>query len=207
MTETFGIDLARMMENEGRNLADLAQRLYPAGSVVVLAGPGGDGGLAAARHLHNRGVTVSVVLAGGSLAPVTAQQASIVTRIGIPARGDPARADVVIDALIGYGLHGDPRGKAADLIAWASAGQAPVLAPDGPSGLDMDTGHEGTPCVHADATMTLALPKPGLASSQAAGRLYLADISAPLLYAQMGVIPPGPFRDAPVVELRSAAAR
>src|SRR5258706_382683 len=57
-------------------------------------GPGGTGGggLAGARHLHNRGITVSVVLAGGPLAPVTAQQASILTRMGILIREDPAPA-------------------------------------------------------------------------------------------------------------------
>jgi NAD(P)H-hydrate epimerase len=209
MTETFGIDLPRMMENAGRNLADLAQSIYAPGGVTVLSGPGGNGGggLAAARHLHNRGVKVSVVLSGGPLTPVTAQQADIVTRIGIPAIDNPAAADLVIDALIGYGLHGDPRGRTADLIAWARAGPAPVLALDGPSGLDMDTGSQGAPCVHADATMTLALPKPGLVASEAVGRLYLADISVPpLLYARIGVTPRSLFSEERVVELHVATA-
>jgi NAD(P)H-hydrate repair Nnr-like enzyme with NAD(P)H-hydrate epimerase domain len=58
-----------MTENEGSNLADLGQALVAPRTVIVLAGPGGNGGgLAAARHLHNRGVTVSVVLAGGAAA-------------------------------------------------------------------------------------------------------------------------------------------
>jgi NAD(P)H-hydrate epimerase len=209
MTETFGIDLPRMMENAGRNLADLAQRLYAPGSVAVLAGRGGNGGggLVAARHLHNRGVSVSVVLAGGSLAPVTAEQASIASRIGIPVGADSSAADLVIDALLGYSLHGDPRGTAADLIKWANASPAPVLALDGPSGLDMDTGREGAPCVQADATMTLALPKSGLAASEAVGRLYLADISVPpQLYAHLGVKSPGLFLAGPVVELCVSAA-
>ena len=130
MTEAFGIDLPRMMENAGRNLADLAQRLYAPGIVTVLAGQGGNGGggLVAARHLHNRGVSVSVLLVGGSLAPVTAQQASIASRIGIPVGAESSAAALVIDALLGYSLHGDPRGKAADLIKWANASPAPVLA-------------------------------------------------------------------------------
>ncbi len=210
MAGYFGIDLARMMENAGRNLADLAQRLFAPRTVIVLAGPGGNGGggLAGARHLHNRGITVSVVLAGGPLAPVTAQQASILTRMGIPIREDPAPADLVIDALLGYGLHGDPRGRAAELIGWADAQPGPVLSLDGPSGLDLDTGQQAKPCVRADATMTLALPKPGLAGSQVTGRLYLADISVPpLLYERMGLAVPALFRDGPVVELHGAAGR
>jgi len=210
MPEDFGIDLARMMENAGRNLADLAQRLFAPQTVIVLAGPGGNGGggLVAARHLHNRGITVSAVLAGGPLAPVTAQQASIVTRMGVLIREDAAPADLVIDALLGYGLHGDPRGRFAQLIGWADAQPGPVLSLDGPSGLDLDSGRQGTPCVHADATMTLALPKPGLAGSDATGRLYLADISVPsLLYERMGLVVPVLFRDGPVVELHGAAGR
>ena len=62
---------------------------------------------------------VSVVLAGGPLAPVTAQQASIATRMGILVREGPAPADLVFDALIGYGVRGDPRGRTAELIGWA----------------------------------------------------------------------------------------
>ena len=210
MPEDFGIDLARMMENAGRNLADLGQALVTPRTAIVLAGPGGNGGggLAAARHLHNRGVTVSVMLAGGPLAPVTAQQASIVTRMGILIRQDPAPADLVIDALIGYGLHGNPQQRIAELIGWAGTGQGPVLALDGPSGLDLDTGRQGTPCVHADATMTLALPKTGLAGSPATGRLYLADISVPpLLYQRMGLEVPALFRGGPVVELKTGQTR
>jgi NAD(P)H-hydrate epimerase len=62
--------------------------------------------------------------------------------------------------------------------------------------------------VHADATMTLALPKAGLAGSAATGRLFLADISVPpLLYQRMGLQVPALFRDGPVVELHAAAAR
>jgi NAD(P)H-hydrate repair Nnr-like enzyme with NAD(P)H-hydrate epimerase domain len=49
-----------------------------------------------------------VLLAGGPLAPVTAEQASIVTRMGVPIREDPAPADLILDALLGYGLRGDP---------------------------------------------------------------------------------------------------
>ncbi len=83
-----------------------------------------------------------------------------------------------------------------------------MLSLDGPSGLDLDTGRQATPCVHADATMTLALPKTGLAGSQVTGRLYLADISVPrLLYQRMGLAVPALFRDGPVVELHAAAAR
>lgn len=94
MTEDFGIELVQMMENAGRNLADLAWTRYRPGTVVVLAGPGGNGGggLAAARHLLNRGADVTVVLSKGELAPVPAHQLAIARRMGIPVPPEPPAA-------------------------------------------------------------------------------------------------------------------
>lgn len=72
MIAEYGITLIQMMENAGRNLAELAFRLLDhrlAGRlVVVLAGGGnnGDGGMAAARHLCNRGVRVHLNLSSTS---------------------------------------------------------------------------------------------------------------------------------------------
>ena len=64
MVEDLHIELIQMMENAGRSLAQLAIARFAPARVTVLAGPGGNGGggLVAARHLLNRGRTVSVVL-------------------------------------------------------------------------------------------------------------------------------------------------
>ena len=64
MVEDLHIELVQMMENAGRSLAHLAIARFAPSRVTVLAGPGGNGGggLVAARHLINRGRTVSVVL-------------------------------------------------------------------------------------------------------------------------------------------------
>ncbi len=207
MVEDLHIDLLQMMENAGRNLADLALRVFGPSSVTVLAGGGGNGGggLVAARHLHNRGVRVTATLArdGTGPAPVALHQLDILRRMGVPTSHDPVDADLVVDALIGYSLHGDPAGRAAELIEWADRQRAPVLSLDAPSGLDVTTGRPGVPCVRATATMTLALPKTGLlAAPEIVGRLYLADISVPrLVYERMGIRVRGPFAGAAVVEL------
>ena len=108
---------------------------------------------------------------------------------------DLNRVDLVLDALIGYGLTGDPRGRIADWIMQVNTAACPVLALDTPSGLNTTTGVPGHPCMRATATMTLALPKTGLIAPQAAasvGDLYLADISVPpRLYARLGFeLPP-----------------
>lgn len=210
MTEDFGIELPQMMENAGRNLADLALSRYGPGTAVVLAGPGGNGGggLVAARHLANRGVTVTVVLGADRLAAVTARQLDIVRRMAIPVLDDPPAADLVIDALLGYSLRGDPAGRFASLITWANDSRSPVLALDTPSGLDVTSGRQAVPCVRAEATMTLALPKTGLAGQDVTGALYLADISVPrLLLERMGIAAPVMFRSAPVARLLEAADR
>jgi NAD(P)H-hydrate epimerase len=73
MVEDLHIELVQMMENAGRTLADLAITRFSPASVTVLAGPGGDGGggLAAARHLANRGCQVRAWRSGPPQRPPT----------------------------------------------------------------------------------------------------------------------------------------
>ncbi len=207
MVDELHIELPQMMENAGRNLADLAIQLFAPSRVTVLAGPGGNGGggLVAARHLQNRGARVEVVLSHPEpeLAPVTAHQLDILRRMQLGIQDAPAPASLVIDALIGYGLAGDPRGRAAKLIEWANLQGGPVLALDTPSGLDVTTGQVGSPCIQASATMTLALPKVGLLEAhRQVGRLYLADVSVPaLVYERLGLTVPSLFQDGPIVDV------
>jgi NAD(P)H-hydrate epimerase len=209
MVEDLHIELVQMMENAGRSLADLAQQLFGPASVTVLAGGGGNGGggLVAARHLANRGVAVTVTLARAEheLAPVTLQQWDILRRIRVPTTSDPAEADLLIDALIGYSLRGNPAGRAAELIEGTNRQPAPVLSLDTPSGLEVTTGLAGSPCVKATATLTLALPKAGLlVAPELVGRLYLADISVPrLVYERMGLRVGNLFAGGAVVEIET----
>jgi len=207
--EELGIDLARMMENAGRGLSDLVLRLFGPSTVTVLAGAGGNGGggLVAARHLTNRGAAVSVTLSAprDELAPVTGHQLDILERMGVAIVAEPPAADVVVDALIGYGLRGDPTGPAAALIEWANEQPASVVSLDAPSGLDVTTGMAGHPTVRACVTMTLALPKAGLLGAwEQVGRLYLADISVPqVVYERMGLAVENVFAAGAIVEVRS----
>jgi len=193
MVEDLGIELMQMMENAGRNLAELALRRFRPASVIVLAGPGGNGGggLVAARHLANRGVEVDVALSRpiDEFDGVPSRQLAILEQMRIPlAHGAVTSADLVLDALIGYSLRGDPRGDTRDLIDWANESGTPVLSLDTPSGLDVTTGEAATPCIGATATMTLALPKVGLLEAPQVGDLWLADISVPpSVYRAFGI--------------------
>ena len=205
--EGFHLGLLQMTENAGRNLAELALRRFAPARCLVLAGNGGNGagGLAAARHLLNRGAGVHVVLATNAddLAPAAAKQLEILHHMGAPVDSEPSSADLVIDALIGYGLIGAPHGRAAELIRWTEVPGSPVLALDTPSGLDVTTGDAFEPCVSATATMTLALPKRGLLSAlQFVGELWLADVSIPrAAYERIGVHVPELFARDTLVQL------
>jgi NAD(P)H-hydrate epimerase len=214
MIEEFGIELTQMMENAGRNLAEIASRILGASlsgrSVCVLCGRGnnGGGGMVAARHLHNRGADVHIIRLNGDLKDVPAKQWKILENLGF--RNDPyfemTQADLIIDALIGYGLQGVLRPEVAIWIEKANAAGKPILALDAPSGLDTTSGTTGRPTVRADATMTLALPKVGLLSESArqfVGTLYLADISVPPdLYRKMGLDIQHIFEKETIIKIR-----
>jgi len=104
MIDEYGILLIQMMENAGRNLAELARRMLDgklAGrKIVALCGAGnnGGGGMVAARHLHNRGADVSVKFVGDAarLKEIPAHQWRILQALGLAQNDDfdLAQADV-----------------------------------------------------------------------------------------------------------------
>jgi NAD(P)H-hydrate epimerase len=222
MMEDYHIELIQMLENAGRNLAQLARIRFLDGDprnkrVIVLAGTGGNGGgaLVCARRLHNWGAHVQVFVTkpDAEFAPVPAYQLDILRRMKVPVAQPDALAQVksaelIVDGVIGYSLEGAPTGTAAELIRWANAQGAPILALDAPSGIDTTTGTVYDPAIKAAATMTLALPKAGLIApgvEKQVGELYLADISVPPgLYAKPGLgIRIGPvFAQEEIIRLR-----
>lgn len=191
-----GPNLFQMMENAGRNLAEFVVShlgsAWKESAIVVLAGSGGNGGggICAARHLANRGAHVSLCTTGES-----AMQDVIRWQYHLYKSADGREAsveglrglhpDLVVDAMIGYGLNGSPSTRVATVIEWANHSGSPIISLDIPSGLDATTGETNGASISATSTLTLALPKTGLASPLA-GRLFLADIG----------IPPSVFRHA-----------
>lgn len=197
--EEFGLGILQMMENAGRNLAenviDMSGRV--GGEVTVLAGAGGNGGggMCCARHLHNRGFKVNLILDREALVlrGAAADQLRILQAAGLRPVGASRveetirRADVVVDALIGYSLRGASRGRTAELIELCNQHAAQVLSLDVPSGLNATTGETPGLVVRPDRTLTLALPKTGLASIS--GELYVADIGIPPeVYQPLGLL-------------------
>jgi NAD(P)H-hydrate epimerase len=216
MIEEWGITLLQMMENAGRNFAELARRQLGGAvhgkRVAVLCGHGnnGGGGMTAARHLHNWGAKVEVVLAGDEnrLKEIPAHQWRILYNMGITHSAvELSGTHLILDAMLGYGSKGDPRLPIADWIQLANASGVRIISLDTPSGLDTTTGLPGSPCIRASATLTLALPKTGLFAPGArpfVGDLYLADLSVPPeLYAapSLGLQLTSPFGEDTIVRL------
>lgn len=227
MIEEYDVTLLQMMENAGRSLAEVTrQRLggsVAGKQIIVMAGAGnnGAGGLCAARHLHNWGAKIYALLTTvpEELSEAGRQQYRTLRKSGVSVwkfHGDSAddapviywnRTAAIIDALIGYGLDGNPRDPHGDMIRLANANRVPIVSLDIPSGLDGDTGAIYSPCIQADVTVTLALPKVGLIESRVvAGDIYLADIGVPPdLYEEIGLVVDPIFVEESIVLLNDEA--
>ena len=203
-------NLYQMMENAGRTLAEVVTaRLgndWTDIPISVLVGPGsnGAGGTVAARHLANRGGVVSLIMSREP-APDTILDRQLdiyVETGGLVADSLTDDSGLVVDALIGYGLDGEPRGVIDEMIASINESDVSVVSLDIPSGVDGDTGSAPGRAVVTDLTLTLALPKPGLGAARC-GDIWLADLGIPLgVFKRAGVeVPPRIFENGPLVHL------
>jgi hydroxyethylthiazole kinase-like uncharacterized protein yjeF len=166
-----------------------------AARVVVLAGPGNNGGdgFEAARLLHAAGTaTLIETLLLGDPDRLSGDARTTFERLGrsgLPVRTvasgrdlEPVRsASLVIDALFGTGLTRPiaPDGLAAEAVRLASEGRAFVLSVDVPSGLSGDRTDVPGPAARADLTVTFGTPKRCHVDPPAAGlcgRVAVADI-------------------------------
>ncbi len=217
----FGIDILQLMENAGRNVAELARQALKNPEhkqIVVLAGKGNNGGdgLVAARFLHNWGAKVDVIVPDhpDNLSQITKEQSGILRSMYVPLLYMTdlikfellfKKADLIIDGLLGYNIHGPPTGACADVINLANNSGRKILAIDMPSGLNPDTGEVYEPCIKAKYTLTLALPKKGLLEKQAepaVGELYVCDIGVPNeVYQLIGLSVPNVFGKREIVKI------
>lgn len=173
---------------------------------VVVCGVGNNAGdgLAAARHLHRWGRLVSVCCVDGHrLKGIAERELASLRGLGVPVVEtlDFAGATLILDAVFGTGLSRPPEGKFAGWIQAINGAAKKVVALDVPSGLDAESGKAYAPIVKAGVTITLGLPKQGLADT--GGRIFVADIGIPLeAYAAIGVdVPRDVFAKGDVIEL------
>ena len=174
-------DLIRAMDRAGHAVACAAAKLGAGYGkrVVVLAGPGNNGGdgYVAARYLKQRGASVTV----HALAPVRSVEAedavtkAVSAGVRIVALDEVVPADLVIDAIFGGGGRS---GLPTPVLAWMGT-SAPVVAVDYPTGLDPDTGDVPEHAFHARETVTFGALKTGHvrgAGPEHCGRMTVADI-------------------------------
>ena len=211
-----GIDL---MERAGQAVARGAAALMPPGGLVVLlCGPGNNGGdgLIAARCLSSAGFAVDVRLlkAPGLF---RGDAALAFERMGLP-HGDThegdhvasdliaalGAADLVVDALFGAGLDRPLEGKAGDLVEAVNAAGKPVLAVDLPSGVNGSDGTAQGKAIKAHATVTFFREKPGhllWPGRGLCGKVSVADIG--IGEHVLDDIGPDTFLNAPELWVRS----
>lgn len=180
--ERFGLSVDWLMEAAGWQLARHCRT-----RTAVLCGSGNNGGdgLAAARHLHRWGRLHSVAcIDRARLAGAAAREAEALEKLGVEITSEPrlAGAQLLLDALLGTGLGRAPEGRWAQWIRLANDSGLRIVAADLPSGLQADSGRAYDPCIRAQVTVTLGLPKPGLlagAGPALCGELWVADIGIP----------------------------
>jgi hydroxyethylthiazole kinase-like uncharacterized protein yjeF len=203
-----GVAGGTLMENAGQAVADeVAKRFPDAESVVVLCGPGNNGGdgFVAARHLMERGYRVRLGFDGdvGRLPKDAAAMAKrFAGRIEPLSRDILTGAGVVVDALLGAGLARPIDGKLATLIGCVNASSVPVVAVDVPSGIDGSTGGVRGVAINAAATVTFFRLKPGhllLPGRIHCGAVRLAEIGIPA--SVIAEIAPKPFANQPALWL------
>ncbi len=181
LDERAGDRLGELMERAGHAVAMTVLRagFGYGSSVVLLAGPGNNGGDAwvAARHLHRHGVGATVVLYREPATDPARSAAADAVAAGVAVRpwSSPLDADVLVDGLFGVGLS---RPLAPEVIPWTDHAGF-VVSVDVPSGLDAGSGEVPGAAFVADVTVTFHAPKTGLligSGPDHVGLLEIADI-------------------------------
>jgi ADP-dependent NAD(P)H-hydrate dehydratase / NAD(P)H-hydrate epimerase len=183
-----GVPSMDLMESAGQAVAlEVARRFPDKETVLVLCGPGNNGGdgFVAARYLLERGYKLRLGFDGDEarLPKDAAEMASRYSGKREPLRPDILEGvDVIVDALFGAGLARPIEGRLAHLIECVNASGLPVVAVDVPSGIDGTTGEVSGVAIRAAATVTFFRLKPGhllLPGRPHCGELSLADIGIP----------------------------
>ena len=192
-----GITVESLMERAGRAVARAAVTVtggvYGRRAVVVCGkGNNGGDGLVAARALSRWGMRVTALLlaepdeyrgpAAANLDPARAAGVDVRPLSENLLSRELDRADVAVDAVVGTGFHGPPRGRVAEAIAALDASPAPVVAVDIASGVEGETGGVAGAAVEATVTVTFGSLKPGhllYPGAGYAGAVEVADIGFP----------------------------
>lgn len=192
-----------LMDNAAQAVAEAVHEALTAlegERVVIFCGGGNNGGdgLGAARWLQSYGVSVRAFIVGAALEAVqgdAALELAMFTKAGgrvealsteddwVLAELAASKADVLVDALLGTGFHGELEGDVLRACELLNKSEKYILAVDIPTGVNADNGAVSEQAVRADHTVTMALVKTGLLlypGREYCGDIELADISMPV---------------------------
>lgn len=192
-----------LMDNAAQAVAEAVHEALTAlegERVVIFCGGGNNGGdgLGAARWLQSYGVSVRAFIVGAALDAVqgdAALELAMFTKAGgrvealsteddwVLAELAASKADVLVDALLGTGFHGELEGDVLRACELLNKSEKYILAVDIPTGVNADNGAVCEQAVRADHTVTMALVKTGLLlypGREYCGDIELADISMPV---------------------------
>ncbi|HPP67149.1 MAG TPA: NAD(P)H-hydrate epimerase [bacterium] len=195
--EEFLIPPLILMENAGRETASEAKRTLSRlkkKKVIVLAGPGNNGGdgMVAARYLHCWGISSVVFVFFNQSNTKEPSFTNYRILIKIKVKCEPFSVEnmaqhlknsgLIIDALFGIGLTRPIEGREKIAIELANNSRRRILSVDIPSGIDADSGKILSSAVKADTTITFGFPKKGLYKNPGkkyAGKIKIVDIGYP----------------------------
>ena len=175
-----GVSVGELMERAGKAVADIVWRMAGRSEVLILCGPGNNGGdgYVVARLLSERGCAVRVAVLAD---PQTDVAKATRERWGGPVEpiGDAKGAPLVIDALFGTGLARPLSAALAKALVDHVGNARYSIAVDLPSGIETDSGSLLSPVAEFDVTVALGALKPAhllQPSAQYMGRVMLGDI-------------------------------
>ena len=207
--QSLGVPGGRLMEHAGTAVAAAVKALatdldrWGTGPIVILCGPGNNGGdgYVAARRLALVGASVVVAVVAADSRPTGPDAAKNWDRVArdegiVKVQASVARdvtmfglgidkAAVIVDALLGTGVRGalrEPIREAVEVIGRARAAGVPIVAIDTPTAVDLSSGEPSDPAVVADLTITFHRPKTGLLTRRGAryaGKVLVAPIGIP----------------------------